>query len=260
MQHLIIGNKIRAYFKAIVFDEYAHSYTVRGRGLTPVSTLIKEFCRPFHAQKIADNLERKTGKPAEDFIQEWEDIKNEACQLGTRAHDFGERYVIDKFKVPSTLTFKKVNQHLKEGEDLSPKEKALIKFWDELPSYYAPILLEMRMFNEDWGIAGTADIILLDTRDYSLVIADYKTNRDLFKQFADQKLLSIFSHMNDTPYSHYKIQLSTYQLLLEETGYKVSRRFLIWLKEDGEYETFDTGDISKEIKYYLEKKKEYSDW
>lgn len=260
MQHLIIGNKIRAHFKSIIFDEYAHSYTVRGRGLIPVSTLIKEFCRPFHAQSIAENLERKTGRIAQSFIEEWNDIKDEACRLGTRAHDFGERYVIDRFKVPSQLTFKEVNQHLKEGEDLSPKEKALVKFWDELPSYYIPILLELRMFNEEFGIAGTADIILLDTRDNTLVIADYKTNKDLFKQFLNQKLLSIFSHMNDTPYSHYKIQLSTYQLLIEQTGYKVSRRFLIWLKEDGEYETFDTGDISKEIKYYLEKKKEYSDW
>jgi hypothetical protein len=260
MQHLVIANKIRAHFNLIVFDEGAHSYTVRGRGLIPVSTLIKEFCRPFHAQSIASNLERKTGRPAESFIEEWDDIKNEACRLGTRAHDFGERYVIDKFKVPSTLTFKNVNEHLKAGEELSPKEKALIKFWEELPSYYIPILLELRMFNEEWGIAGTADIILLDTRDNTLVIADYKTNKDLFKQFLDQKLLSIFSDMNDTPYSHYKIQVSAYEAMIEETGYKVSRRTIIWLKEDGNYELFHMSSVAKEIKEYLIKKKEYSTW
>jgi len=205
MKRIVIANNIREHFKHLVFNEKSHTYQVRGSGLTPVSYLIKDFCKPFKATAIAERLEEKTGIPAEAHLKKWADIRDEACRLGTEAHDFGERYVIDKFKVPSDLTFTVVSIHLEAGEPLPPKHQAIIKFWEDMPEYYVPILLEQRMFNEEWGIAGTADIILLDTRDNTLCIADYKTNVDLFKQFQNQKLLGIFNQKNDTPFSHFII-------------------------------------------------------
>lgn len=244
----------------MVFDEPSHTYKVRGNGLMPVSTFIKNFVKPFEANKIAPYTAAKEGITTQQVLTNWDTIRIEACANGTRVHDFGERYVIDNYNVSSDLKFKSVLQHLKNDEKLQPKELALIKFWKKKPEYYIPVALELRMFCEELGIAGTADIILLDTRDNTLVIADYKTNKDLFKQYKDQKLLGIFKHMNDCPYSKYKIQLSMYQILLELTGYKVSRRFLVWLKEDGEYEVFDTKNITGEIINYFALRKQYANW
>jgi len=260
MRHKIIGRRLQESFKRLTFDEASHTYEATGVGLIPVSTFIKEFVKPFKAHQVAPYTAIKEGISAEQVLKNWDRIREEACDNGTRVHDFGERYVIQKYAVVSNLKFRGVYQHLKAGEKLQPKELALIKFWRELPSYYIPVSLELRMFCEDLGIAGTADIILLDTRDNTLVIADYKTNKDLFKQYKDQKLLGIFNDVDDTPYSKYKIQLSAYQILLEKTGYKVSRRFLIWLKANGEYKTFDTGDITKKIENHFENKKVYANW
>jgi hypothetical protein len=260
MEHKIIGRRLQEYYKRIVFDEPSHTYKVAGRNLTPVSTFIKNFVKPFEAHKIAPYTARKEGITTEECLQNWDKIRDEACANGTRVHDFGERYVIKNYGVISPLKFKGVLQHLKDGEELQPKELALIKFWENKPDFYVPVALELRMFCEELGIAGTADIILLDTRDNSLVIADYKTNKDLFKQYKEQKLKGIFRDMNDCPYSKYKIQLSTYQILLELTRYKISRRFLVWLKEDGNYEIFDTSDITTKIKDYFAVKKEYANW
>jgi len=260
MEHKIIGRRLINHFKKIVFDEPSHTYKVAGKGLTPVSNFIHKFVKPFEAQKIAKFSAFKEGITTEQCLKNWDEIREEACTNGTKVHDFGERYVIDKYGVVSDLKYSSVLQHLKNGEKLQPKSLALVKFWDKMPDFYYPVALELRMFCVEMGIAGTADIILMDKRDGTLAIFDYKTNKDLFKQYKDQKLLGIFRDMNDCPYSKYKIQLSTYQILLEKTGYKVSRRALVWLKEDGNYEIFDTADITNRIEDYFKSKKEYANW
>ena len=112
--------------------------------------------------------------------------------------------------------------------------------------------MELRMYHKVFKFSGTADILLYDTINKCFIIADYKTNKDLFKNFAGQKMTKIFSHFLDTPFNHYQLQLSYYQILFEQIGYKVSRRIIIWLKEDGTYEMYDTEDLTsiliKELK------------
>jgi hypothetical protein len=260
MEHKLLGRKLLQHFSKLVFDEPSHTYKVVGKGLTPVSNIIKEFVRPFDSQKISKFSAFKEGITQEEILKKWDKIRDDACADGTRVHDFGERYVIDRYGVISNLNFMSVCQHLKKGEKLRPKELALIKFWDKKPEWYVPVSLELRMFCVEMGVAGTADIILLDVRDNSLVIADYKTNKDLFKNYKDKRLLGIFKDLKDCPYNKYKIQLSMYQILLEKVGYKVSRRFLVWLKDDGEYEVFDTPDITKELINYFNNKKQYAEW
>jgi hypothetical protein len=260
MEHKIIGRRLIEHYKQIVFDEPSHTYKVAGKGLTPVSNFIHKFVKPFEAEKIAPFSARKAGCTIKEIRAKWDKERDDACANGTMVHDFGERYVVDKYDVVSNLSYSSVYQHLKDGQELQPKSQALVKFWNKMPDFYYPVALELRMFCVELGIAGTADIILMDKRDNTLVIADYKTNKDLFKQYKDQKLLGIFKDMADTPYSKYKIQLSTYQILLELTGYKVSRRFLVWLKEDGNYEVFNTADITDRIGAYFKAKKEYANW
>jgi len=260
MEHKVIGRRLLKHFDKLVFDEPSHTYKVTGTGLKPVSTVIKDFVRPFDSQKMSGFTAKKQGKTQKEVLASWEEIKNKACDYGTMVHDFGERYVIDKYDVVSQLNFKSVYQHLKKGEELSPKELALIKFWNKKPEWYKPVCLELRMFCMEMGVAGTADIILVDTRDNTLVIADYKTNKDLFKNYKDQKLLGIFRELKDCPYSKYVIQLSMYQILLELTGYKVSRRFLVWLKDDGDYTVYDTPNVTDKLLEHFNKQKQYASW
>lgn len=260
MEHKIIGRRLMKHFERLAFDEPSHTYKVQGQGLTSVSNVIKNFVKPFNAEKQAPFSAFKAGISTGEMLKRWDDIRDEACSYGTRVHDFGERYVIDRYGTISDLEFKSVNQHLEEFEELGPKELALIKFWNKKPEWFVPVCLELRMFCVVMGVAGTGDIILLDTRDNTLVIADYKTNKDLFKNFKDKRLLGIFSDLKDMPYSKYVIQLSMYQILLEKAGYKVSRRFLVWLKEDGEFEIFDTPDITNRLNTYFNIKKENASW
>jgi hypothetical protein len=260
MEDKLLGRRLIRHFDKMVFDEPSHTYTVVGKGLKPVSTFISEFYKPFNAERQAPFTAIKEGITTKQVRANWDKTRDDACANGTLVHDFGERYVIDRYGVESDLRYKSVNQHLRKGQELQPKSKALVKFWENKPEWYVPVALELRMFCEELGIAGTADIILIDTRDNSLVIADYKTNKDLFKNFKDKRLLGIFNDLKDMPYSKYVIQLSMYQILLEKVGYKVSRRFLVYLKADGEYELFDTPDVTERLNGHFNKQKEYASW
>jgi hypothetical protein len=260
MEDKLLGRRLIRHFDKMVFDEPSHTYTVVGKGLKPVSTFISEFYKPFNAERQAPFTAIKEGITTKQVRANWDKTRDDACTNGTLVHDFGERYVIDRYGVESDLRYKSVEQHLKKGEQLQPKSQALVKFWDNKPDFFVPVALELRMFCVVLGIAGTADIILVDKRDNSLVIADYKTNKDLFKNFKDKRLLGIFSDLKDMPYSKYVIQLSMYQILLEKAGYKVSRRFLVYLKADGEYELYDTPDVTARLEGHFNRQKEHASW
>ena len=55
---------------------------------------------------------------------------------------------------------------------------------------------------------GTADIILYNTKTNKYIIADYKTNEDLFKNFKGKKLNGVFSKHLENGYNKYQIQFS----------------------------------------------------
>ena len=90
-----------------------------------------------------------------------------------------------------------------------------------------------------------------DTKTQSYIIADYKTNKDLLKNYKGKTMIGPFSHLLDNPLNHYVIQLSYYQLLLEQVGVKVSKRVIIWLGLDGNYQLFNTEDVTDILKQQL---------
>ena len=226
--------EIEEYFKDLRFEEIPHTYQVNGVFLSSVSAKIKRFYREFDAVGISERKAKREGTNAEELRAEWQSIADVACNFGTKVHLFGEDYPYDNTLIPS-------NNH----------EVAITKFWKELPPHLVPVMMEARMYHYTYWYSGTADIILWDTIDESFVIADYKTNKDLFKNFANQKMLAPFDHLLDTPHSHYQLQLSYYQLLLEQLGYRVSKRIIVYLKPDGNYEMYNTDDYTSELEKLL---------
>lgn len=255
MKCLTITEDIKDRFRNLIFNEKRHTYTVDGVNYASVSSLIKSFYKPFDSDSVSGFVSVFKGIPKKDLLNEWKHARVTACNLGNNVHNFGEGYAAKRYDLEGNTTYYK-----KSGRTLLPQEAALIKFWDDKPEYYVPISLELRMYSSHWQYAGTTDIVLLDTRTNTLVIGDYKTNKDLHKQYKDQRMLGIFSHLRDTPFSRDEVQLSLYQILLEQTGYSVSRRFIVWLKADGTYLIMNTTDYTERLKEFLHKKKINENW
>jgi hypothetical protein len=227
--------KIKEPFNKLSFEEKRHKYYVEETPIKhSVSGLIGKFYESFDAEKIAPYSAAKAGVTTEEMLRQWAEINQESRDRGHRVHNFGELYQFDRSLKPSCF-----------------QEKAIVKFWQDLPEHIIPVAAELRMYHFKYLFAGTADIILFDTKTQTYIIADYKTNKDLFKNFNNKTLLEPFSHLLDNPLNHYVIQLSFYQILLEQVGVKISKRIIIWLGLDGNYQLFNTEDVTEILKQQL---------
>ena len=230
-----IRNKIISFFEDLKFDEKKHLYFLKDKKIRySVSKIIKNFVEPFDTEKVSLLVSKKRSISQKNVLKEWEKIKNEACEKGNKIHLFGEKY-------PFNLNLKPENKF----------EEAIVKFWKDLPKEIVPVMTELQMYHKKYLYAGTADIILYNKKTKTFIIGDYKTNKDLFKNYKGKKMLNFFSDLLDNPFNKYQLQLSFYQILFEQIGLKVSSKKIIWLKPTGKYELYDTQDYTQILKKYL---------
>jgi len=267
-----IRKKILNSFSDLIFDEEPHKYYLNGEELECVSNITHIFKPHFNTDIMAeathrrnfDNPESKYYQMSiEEIKQQWKNISTEACTVGTNRHNFGESVfwwqigeydkIVPEFK-----------DRFIEDEDGNrcviakyPKEEAILDFWNDLPNSFIPILAENKVYNVNniYRYSGTFDILFyydaeidgLSDKKSGFVILDYKTNKDLYKNFNEQKLLPPFNEMLDNSLNIYKLQLAAYQLCLEKIGFNIIGRRLIWLKPTGKYEKVPLEDMSKRL-------------
>lgn len=226
-----VVNKIKSNFENLKFDEKQHQYSVDDIKLKgSVSSKIDKYVEKVDFDEKAGNKAIRLGITKESLLEQWEAEKQLACDTGNRVHLFGELYPFNKSLKPSCK-----------------QEEAVVKFWSDLPEHIVPACLELRMYHLHFMFAGTSDILLFDKLKETFIIADYKTNKDLFKNFKNKTLLTPFTNLLDSPFNKYQIQLSYYQLLFEQTGYKVSSRKVIWLLKTGEYIMYDCENLTQKL-------------
>lgn len=265
-------DKIVESFKGLSFVEDGHRYFLNGKEMTCVSNVTHMFQEHFDShQKAQETFERNFDNPdskyyrmtAQQIEESWKRISKEACDTGTQRHEFSESvfyYMTRQFD----KILPEFKDRLKEDggfEAIYPKEIAAAKFYEDLPKCLVPILAETKVYDEDLGYSGTFDLLCyydaeLDgkTADRSgLVILDWKTNKDLYKNFKEKKLLHPFEDLLDMPLQIYHLQLSLYQNCLEKIGFKVVARRLMWLRPDGNYEKINLVSYTKRLVEYLKK-------
>lgn len=229
----LILSKIKTTFEGLTFDEPSHTYYYKGEKLPSVSKLCKLFEEKTDwnaiAQKVA--VKRKTTK--EDILASWKKEADISIIKGKKVHKYAECLGCN---LPTI-----------------PEEQALIDFWLDLqidyPNRYVIIAQELMMFHHQYLYAGTCDVLLWDTQEDTLIIVDYKTNKDLFKNFDGKKLVQPFIEYLDHPYNHYQIQLSFYQHLIEQIDIRVSERWIIWIND--KYKKFKTHDLTSTLITWL---------
>lgn len=266
-----IREKILNSFNELVFVDEGHKYFVGERELFSVSVVTHLFKEHFDSEtKAVETSERNWDNPnskyyrmtPEEILSQWKEKSENACTHGTEVHEFGEscfyymtgQYdkILPEFKCRLTS----------DGgfESKSPKEDAVVKFYQDIPKCIVPILAETKVYDANLGYAGTFDILFyydatLDGKDDSysgLFECDWKTNEDLYKNFMEKKLLAPFDNLLDMPLSVYKLQLSLYQICLENIDLKTVARRILWLKPDGTYEKIPLEDYTITLRETLQ--------
>ena len=230
--------EILEFFKGMEFNAEKHEYSIKGKKFKiSASGIYKKFQKPFDRENISYGVARSRGISQLDVYREWESAKELGCRIGNESHLFGELYPFNRELKPAT-----------------GYQEGIVKFWEDLPSHIVPVIMELQMYHKNYMFPGTGDILLYNKKTKNFIICDYKTNKNIFKNHKGQKLLGPFSNLLDNPYNTYQIQISLYQLLFEQTGYKVSDRRIVWVKPDGSYSMYDTEDYTSILKYELDNK------
>ena len=101
------------------------------------------------------------------------------------------------------------------------------------------------IFDEDLKIAGSIDMVF-QNEDGTLSIYDWKRCKEISKDNNWNKFATnpIISHLPDTNYWHYSLQLNTYKAILERKyGQQIKELFLVRLHPDNPDMTYELIEV-----------------
>lgn len=266
-----IRNKILKEFSDLQFIEDGHKYFLNGQQLPSVSEVTHKFCAfPFDTEAQAARYAETHGETAQYWIDKWRFTSLKATTSGTLTHEFGESLGWLKNGHPEFITDSCKPKYIKDKNWLiptRPKEESVLKFYDELHPNLHFVLAETKVYtgknkeltNLKQDYCGTFDILFyyedpVNKENSGLCIFDFKTNKELKKDYSREvgkMLLPPFADLYDESLSYYTLQLSCYQIPLEDIGLKVIARRIVWLKDDGTYELIPLEDVTDRLREVL---------
>lgn len=199
----------RHYRDSLVsFDEERHQYAVGGKILQSVTTLVENCFTQFDAEYFSKKKAIELGISTQEVLDMWERKGKESRDLGTAMHKKIEKFYLNVISEEDE-TFR-----------LFKMFAAQVKL--------APYRTEWAVYDDEHGIAGTIDFV--DYQNGKYIIYDWKRSA---KIIADGQPIKVnrfgkkakfpITHINDTTYYHYALQLSLYRYILEKNyGIQIS--------------------------------------
>lgn len=233
-------------FKDIKFDEKTHTYTWINStthqpqtAKTSMTTLIHKYTNPFDEQVEAARMSEKTGIPKEQILNEWAFARNYATTKGIAIHNYLE-YLFNN--VPFEYMYDVDQVVAKLGYDaVAPNWKKLTGMADRFHTmaldYLVPIACELKIKDDELGIAGAIDLLVYNLNEKSIFIIDYKSGKEILKENKyDKYMLFPLNHLPDINYVHYSLQVCGYQYILEKnTNLKLRNvHFIAHIHEDND--------------------------
>jgi hypothetical protein len=223
-------------FSDLRFDETRHLYYVNGENYPSVSKKLEDHYEKFNKELWLQRCAPKEGIPVWELEQRWDNKRDIACDMGHDTHDFLEHYGLSYKFLADT-----------------PQKRAGVKFFNDYIDCnnprYTVICRELRMIHRTFKYCGTSDLILWDNIEQCIVIADWKTNEDLFKTYGYLK--APFNNFSCNPFNKYQLQFSYYQLMLMQSKYRIGSRQLVYLDSEENYTIYPCTDLTKTLTEYL---------
>jgi len=197
----------------LVFDARSHTYRhpETGEEYISATTFVSKFKKPFNVEEVSKRVAEKEGVTQSEIKERWKKINDESKVYGQKIHS-----VIEEFN-----RTREVNE---EYKDLIEKyiDLDIIKEKDNL-------LVEEKVHNHDFKLAGTSDIIRLE-QNGGFSVFDLKTNKkfNLFSPYSEY-FLPPLSHLSACEFTSYGLQLSLYAYMYQSmTGRRVNQLGIIY--------------------------------
>ena len=206
--------------KNLIFDKEKHIYHVKRRKeeYLSVTTLVKKIFPEFDTDAVIEclikNNKNYIGKDKETIKKEWEKNGKIAAEAGTRLHYNIELYNNNCGVDDNSIEFKHYLNFLRDHPELEPYRT------------------EWQIYDNDYKIAGTIDMVYKNKNNGKYYIYDWKRVKQLklkcFKM--EDTALYPFNNIPNTNSYHYFIQLNLYKTLLEKNyDIKIEGLFLCQL-------------------------------
>ena len=244
----------------IQFQEEGHKYTITNdleSKYTSVTTWNHGHFPKFDADSIIDKMMKgKNWKPGHKY---WgltkDEIKNQWKSNGEKVSGAGTdmHYNIECFMNNPNVSYPYTHKHLldhylqtnkEEPDSVSTEWKYFIEFVKDTPDL-KPYRTEWLVYDEELKLSGAIDMIY-ENPDGSLMIYDWKRSKEIttinrYNKFAETECIS---HMPDSNFWHYALQLNTYRRILERKyGKVVTCLRLVRIHPDAEEKTYEIIDL-----------------
>ena len=224
----------------IVFDEEPHVYYVHGDpNNISVTTLVHKYFPKFDADQVISRMmysknwpnSKYYGMTREAIKKQWSDAGTDATTKGTRMHKSFEMFYN--------------NEDTTEYEN--DVEYGLFrKFVEDHKASVTAYRTEWEVYDEDYKIAGSIDMVFENNADGTLSIYDWKRSKEMkLKNSYGSKGFDHLAKYHDCNYVHYSLQLNIYKHILEKKYGKVIRdMFLIVIHPNfDEYQKYEVMDL-----------------
>ena len=245
--------------KEIKFYSRGHKYEIqcdKTSKYTSVTTWNHKHFPKFDADAVIANIFKSKswnpenkywGQTAEQIKASWRNNGDSVASAGTNLHERIEYFMNDdSFETEYTQQdlyekYKSINE---DKLDEQVEWEYFIHFIRDHPEL-KPYRTEWMIFDEDLKLAGSIDMVY-ENPDGTLSIYDWKRSKDISKVNSWKKfaLNPLISHMPDTNFWHYTLQLNTYKTILERKyDKKVTKLCLVRLHPDIKEQTYELIDV-----------------
>lgn len=230
----------------ISFDEGPHIYTIHGdTSFTSVTTWNHTHFPQFDANKIVNNILRSSkmndpeykyyGKTRKDILKMWDDNRDSAANAGTQTHYNIERYYNEMEVQDTSIEYKYFQNFLKA--------------YPQLKAYRT----EWCVYHEEMKLSGSIDMLFKDETTGEFKIYDWKRSKGIEYEnyYGKTAITPCISHMPDTNFWHYSLQLNVYRRILKEKyDIDVTELALVVLHPDNhskDYEIVEVPILDEEL-------------
>lgn len=231
----------------IVFDPGPHTYTNTDTGelYTSVTTVLGKYKKPFDKLFHAERVARRKGVEVQVVLDEWEQIKNDACAKGTKHHEEMEDLINTKGLM---------RQYVKTGVLPDGLESQLAySFMEHISKIkdVEQIQSELMVYNHEHKIAGTGDVFVDTNRGF--FIKDFKTNKRFrYHSYYGDFLLRPLQHLMECEFNIYALQLSMYALFYEQITGKRCLGLEIFYMKNGRWTIIPCNYMKYEVQLMLQ--------
>lgn len=280
-----IKQRLKDAFGKYEFVSDGHYYLYDGQRVGISTTgLIHQYANEFDSKKVSQFVAEKTKRIKDDIfnnplssiedikyaieqertqeevLEEWNIGNVHSTTKGSIAHEYAQSlWENKKFDI---FNFSKIDPRIdkqKLKEDLINEKIQADKYYNDFKDRYKVLAIELYIGHPDYDECGAADIIFWDTVDKCIVLADFKTNKEIkYEGYKNQKMKVPLQEYQDCNFIHYSLQLSLYKFKLEDrTGLKIGRKELIYFDSNKtDYEIITPLDLDVEAKQTLENRRE----